>query len=366
MSLSWYRTVRERAEAVFKQGLALYAPGVFPPFLHAFVTSRCNAACPYCLYGTQIADPTRKSKELSAAEFERIGLQLGPLVKLSISGGEPFLRKDIACIVNALAKASKPPIIDIPTNGSFPDRAAKACENILQENPNTRLDIQLSFEGFAEIHDAIRGVPGLYTKLMATYDALREVKARIPRLGIKLSVVYHHKNRDQLLPFFAEMAAKYDFDRLQLAFPQNAGEAGLDEQTALEDYLSLTSSIHKTPGTKDVHSMFFRSFKRVKDEELQRVCSTRTMGTVCEAGTKLLVLGETGDVYPCEPLWHSIGNIRDTNYSMYPLITGQAMRAFVTQQRPSCHCTWGCAALVGLAVRPSTVSKVAKQFLLPS
>ena len=79
---------------------------VIPPDLILFVTSRCNATCDFCLFHEQVHDRERKRAELTVEEIERIAAGYGGLTKLSLSGGEPFLRHDIARIVAAFGTGS--------------------------------------------------------------------------------------------------------------------------------------------------------------------------------------------------------------------------------------------------------------------
>ncbi|RMG02760.1 MAG: radical SAM protein, partial [Nitrospirae bacterium] len=59
-----------------------------------FVTSRCNASCPFCFYlKDENIEPG--DRELSLEEIELMARGLGSLLWLSFSGGEVFLREDI-------------------------------------------------------------------------------------------------------------------------------------------------------------------------------------------------------------------------------------------------------------------------------
>ena len=59
------------------------------------------------------------AKELTVDEYRRIFRALGPApFWVTISGGEPFLRPDLAEIVDAICDESRPAIINIPTSGT--------------------------------------------------------------------------------------------------------------------------------------------------------------------------------------------------------------------------------------------------------
>ena len=69
-------------------------------YVIVYVTNRCNFRCSFCFYGEEI-EKGHKPDELTLEEHRRIARKTGPLLQLSIGGGEPFLRRDLAAIVSA-------------------------------------------------------------------------------------------------------------------------------------------------------------------------------------------------------------------------------------------------------------------------
>ena len=86
------------------------------------VTNRCNAHCKTCnIWRIYEEQPSLRESELSAEEFARIFANIGKCAYwFTISGGEPFLRKDIGEIYDALVHHCSPNIITIPTNATAP------------------------------------------------------------------------------------------------------------------------------------------------------------------------------------------------------------------------------------------------------
>ena len=72
-------------------------------------------------------DPTRPEEETDLATLEK----LPQMAFTNITGGEPFIRKDIADIVELLYK--KTPRIVISTNGYFTDRLSEVFPMVLTE-----------------------------------------------------------------------------------------------------------------------------------------------------------------------------------------------------------------------------------------
>ena len=71
----------------------------------------------------------------------------------------------------------------------------------------------------------------------------------------------------------------------------------------------------------------------------------RNVGAYCEAGKNILVINEKGDVFPCEPLWHKVGNLRQYDYQVGKLVQNQIMIDFRKKMlgKGKCNCIWGCA-----------------------
>ena len=101
-----------------------------PRYVIFFITSKCNFTCDFCLYYKQVEDKIRKKEQLTLEEIEKIAKNYGKMVKLELSGGEPFLHPELAEICRIFFKYSKPQIIDIPTNGSFPKRIYEQTKSV--------------------------------------------------------------------------------------------------------------------------------------------------------------------------------------------------------------------------------------------
>ena len=87
-------------------------------YLRLAVTDRCNLRCSYCMPGHGLAWLSR-SELLSYAEMLRlcsvlIGLGIN---KVRITGGEPFVRKDLMKFLSALSRLDGLQEITLTTNG---------------------------------------------------------------------------------------------------------------------------------------------------------------------------------------------------------------------------------------------------------
>ena len=101
-----------------------------PMNLTLSVSFSCNSRCRTCnVYN-------RKSQELSLEEWTKIFQSLKPPpFWVTISGGEPFLYKDIDALVGSLYDNCRPAIINIPTNGLLRERIPIIVEQIAKTLP---------------------------------------------------------------------------------------------------------------------------------------------------------------------------------------------------------------------------------------
>lgn len=89
-------------------------------YIRIAVTDRCNLKCYYCMPASGI-DYEPRSHLMSYEEIIRITdlLSKNGIQKIRITGGEPFLRKDIMLLLKSLSEIDGINKIAITTNGSF-------------------------------------------------------------------------------------------------------------------------------------------------------------------------------------------------------------------------------------------------------
>lgn len=319
----------------------------FPQWLIFFVTARCNARCSMCFYWEEIEGADR-ARELSLDEIRRVAASLPKITYLSLSGGEPYLREDLADVVQAIVDAADPVFVSIPTNGAFPDRVASAVDALSRRNPGTSFDVHLSLDGPPAVHDRIRGTRAAsYASVMATYRAVIGLARRRRNVGVKFVVTVSAENVDALDGFLDELAATTDADRIHLV-PLHGNYKDRDLAAPHGRFLELTEKAWRLTSERRARGFrhrLFAAIKRASDARLERLRREADLGAVCGAGQKIVVLGPYGDVLPCEPLQEPVGNVRDHGYSLPAVLAGDGMRAFAERRLGpgKCDCNWGCA-----------------------
>ncbi|MCB8817599.1 radical SAM protein [Desulfosporosinus shakirovi] len=147
------------------------------------VTYRCNARCNMC---DCFRDPSKPSEEITLEDIKK----LPEMAFTNITGGEPFIRKDIPEIIEELYKKSDR--IVVSTNGYFTDRIIDLCKRF------PKIGIRISIEGLQKTNDAIRGIPDGFNRGYNTLIILVEMGH--PDVGFGMTV--QDMNCEDLVPLY--------------------------------------------------------------------------------------------------------------------------------------------------------------------
>ncbi len=346
--------------------LALRQRSLLPQTLIFFVTSRCNANCDFCLYKDSVDNPTRRSDELTVDEVTQIARAYGPLHYLALSGGEPFVRRDVGEICQAFIDECGVSVVDIPSNFAYGDVMVETLEALAVRNPEVIIELQLSIDHIGARHDESRGIEGLYESAIATFQRLEAVRSRVGNLSLKVNVVWLERNRDDIPEIVDALRDRIVFDRIHLTYPHERIPAEGSSPELLADFDRFRTEAERvvsdSPGRLDLYALPMRAAKVSSHRVLESALTGETpMGSICEAGKHLVVLTESGKVFPCETIWESVGNVRDYAYDMGAVLSGPQYQAFRDAYLgpDSCNCTWSCASMTAVSVSPRLYPRMA-------
>ena len=127
-----------------RRGLVL--PGM-PINLTFSVTNVCQSRCKTCSIWELYRDrPELRENELTLDEIEKIFRSMGHIYVFNISGGEPFLRSDIAEVIRAACNHLSPGVVHIPTNAIARDRVERKTREILAILKDSCRETQLTIK----------------------------------------------------------------------------------------------------------------------------------------------------------------------------------------------------------------------------
>jgi radical SAM protein with 4Fe4S-binding SPASM domain len=341
-----------------------------PIHLTFFLTKRCNARCPFCFYLSR-KDAVRQDAELTVAETARISASLGKLLWLAFSGGEIFLRDDIVEITRIFYKQNKPAIILLPTNGLLTQTIREKVEEILQQCPQSTIVVKLSLDGDEQIHDRMRGVTGSYRKTMRTYEALGELLAVYPNFELGINSVFCATNQDCMDGLIDTVAGLRYIKTHTVSLIR--GDVS-DENLKDVDLEKYERAIAKLEGNLKQKSGSTYRFSGAKLKAAQDILQRRLIHETscqqqalipCFAGRLNLVLGETGDLYPCETFTNTFlfGNVRENGYNIGNMLKSERARDILTTIKKGCYCTHECYMMTNILFNPTQYPALLKEYL---
>jgi MoaA/NifB/PqqE/SkfB family radical SAM enzyme len=124
----------------------------------------------------------KPGRELTPDQVRVVFGKLGRLDVVRLSGGEPFLREDFAEVAAAVWEQSRPGVLHITSNGSFPERLTAFAEGFARPD---RLRFMISFDGLETEHDASRGKDVTFATACDSVDRLAALREQ---LGVAVSV----------------------------------------------------------------------------------------------------------------------------------------------------------------------------------
>ena len=342
-----------------------------PIHLTFFLTRRCNACCPFCFYLSRKNDVERQDAELTVEEITRISASLGKLLWLAFSGGEIFLRDDIAEITRIFYEQNKPAIILLPTNGLLTQKIREKTEQILQQCPQSTIVVKLSLDGPEQIHDDIRGVKGGYRKTMQTYEALGELLAAYPNFELGVNSVFCATNQDCMDGLIDTVARLRHIKTHTISLIRGDVSDDNLKKVDLEKYDRAIAKLEGNLKRKTASTYRFSGAKiKAAQDILQRrliyeTCCQQKALISCFAGRLNLVLNETGDLYPCESFTNTFlfGNVRENGYDIGKMLKSERAKGIVAAIKKGCYCTHECYMMTNILFNPTQYPALLKEYL---
>ena len=145
------------------------------PIVTLLPFSRCNCRCAMCDIWRE-----RRSAALSVHDVESLLPDLARLGtrRVVLSGGEPLMHPDLFGLVRPLREAGIG--LTLLSSGLLLERFAGPIATTFD-------DVVVSLDGPADVHDAVRGVPGAFEKLRRGVAALRRGRP-VPSLSGRCTV----------------------------------------------------------------------------------------------------------------------------------------------------------------------------------
>jgi len=251
------------------------------------ITNQCNLQCRHCYMSASLASsPDLLTFEEIKRFAEELKKHFGAKIPISITGGEPFLRKDIYKILEYFKKLGFQ--TTIATNALLiDDKDIPKLKNLVTE-------IAISLDGEEEDHDFLRDA-FVFRKVLKKIEAIKA--SEIP---LTIKTVVFKRNQNKLLEIYENLITKIKPYQWHLIPIMSCGAAQKNRDLCISNFGSknIYKQIEKIVGTHGDEGvniilgegdLLFKKGKLSQNREPKR----------CHAGITMMSVLFNGDVVPC-------------------------------------------------------------------
>jgi MoaA/NifB/PqqE/SkfB family radical SAM enzyme len=310
----------------------------------------------------------KKAEDLSFDEIKKLSESAGNFKRLWLSGGEPTLREDLPEIVEMFYKNNHITDLNFPTNGIKTERVIEWVSRLRKSCPDCNITVSISLDGFGQTHDTQRGVASFYTAA-ETLKKLDEHFRDDGHILKNIATVVTRYNVEEILDFVSWVYGRFNVSTHTIEAARGTtredGVKTLTEKTLMDIqdkiapyYLLYAKRIGEGMNfigrglTKFFYVGLMRAMYNLRAKNLER---PSCWNMDCTAGETTLVIDYDGRFRSCE-LRPPIGNVKDYNYDVKAIMSGDAMRKEIDAigygYKANCWCTHGCWIMASLTFNP--------------
>ncbi|MEM2175558.1 MAG: radical SAM protein [Candidatus Micrarchaeia archaeon] len=316
----------------------------FPYKLSFAVTYHCNSKCIQCSIWKK-----KPKKELSLDEIREFTKKSNIFYWYNLTGGEPFLRRDIVDIVKILIENSKNfYLLNITTNSFNPPLIYKRIEEIISLRPPNFIVI-VSLDGDKETHEYIRRIPGSFDNAVSLFKMLRNLSKENKNFKTFLGYTVSPWNIGKIKKMFDSVKffipdikphefhfnifhySSHYYSNFNSKFPytkERWKREVLSELETIESFKSykITSAINL------IEKIYLKLAKDFIKKDKTPI--------PCKVLQSSLFLDPLGNVFPCIIYDKKLGNIREVNYDIKKILKKKEVkklrREIIRLKCPNC------------------------------
>ncbi len=330
-------------------------------YLIFFITARCNANCHHCFYYKKL---NQVRDELSLHEIERLTSKYKYIPYVTLTGGEPFLRDDLVQIVSAFYNNSGTRMFVIPTNGSLGNRQLDFIRGMIEGRRDIYIKFQFSIDGIGDKHDEFRGLKGLYDRVKGLFVDLKELQKEQPRFSLDITTVLNTENEASIEEIIDKVQEDFNPNNHNIASARPDSRDFDIAQVSTEKYkdainylLSKQKARENKPFSKVLRAMYKLNTNLVVESKVRgKMCIP------CKCGQQMIIINETGVVYPCELRPQPMGSLRDFDMDLGLLLQSKEARGVRERiEKGYCPpCAWECAIYANVLMNPLLYPRLIK------
>jgi len=333
-------------------------PVVLPFSIVVSVSYRCNSKCQTC-------DVWRKpNDDMTLEEWDKTFANIGrgPLY-FTFTGGEPFMRKDLADMALSAYEHCRPSVITIPTNGILTKRIIDQVDRLCEGAPKANIGVNLSLDEVGERHDEIRMVPGNWKKAMKTWAELKALQKQHKNLVLTNHTVISNLNINRFFEIYAGLEflepdsyiTEIAEERVELDTVGWDITPMAEKYGPIADYLSQKARERSVKGFAKITQAFRAEYYQLA----KHILYERRQVIPCYAGWASCQIAPNGDLWSCCIRAEGAGNLRENDYDLGRIWRGDDMaslRHSIYQEE--CNCPMANASYANMLLHPPTMVRV--------
>ena len=262
---------------------------------YIYLTDRCNLRCSHCWITPAYNRADRNiNSEIDIKYLKKaiIDAKSIGLSSVKLTGGEPFLRKDILDLIDFLSLNDI--TVDIETNGTLLNE-----EIVKKLNDNSVNQVSVSLDGASEkSHESIRKVAGCYQKTLNGLALLTK-----SNIGTQIIMSLYEGNISDIEKL-ADIAARMGVGSLKInpIIPTGRGKDFFtnEENLSVEELIDIDRWIEEELSLKyDAIDIYFdiptglKSLKSITSLQLYECNILNIIGILANGGISLCGIGQT-------------------------------------------------------------------------
>ena len=294
-----------------------------PYKLNFAITMKCQSRCLHCNIWQ-----LKPTGELTIEEIKEFAKKNGSFKWVELTGGEPFLRSDIVDIARAFKEGSKELYaLTTPTNSLCSNELVVSRLTEILKLRIPRVIVTLSLDGYREVHDRVRGVPGNFDKVMTLARRFVELKKEYSNFSFVFGYTINKFNEGQLIRTVEEVTKELPgitANDFHINLAQNSSnyyhnennqiKAASDDMVAeLEQFLKLRKPQFEP--MQLVEGAFLKNLLVFAKSGKQPMRSRSLEAS--------LFLDSWGNVYPSIMWDRKIANVRDVGFNLNSIWMGK-------------------------------------------
>ncbi len=235
------------------------------------------------------------------------------LVELDITGGEPFLRTDLAELLTAVCGLRKNHLrslrsVAITTNGFLTHRIVDQCRIILSAARRVGLELVMvcAMDAVGELHDTVRNYPSGWRRVDQTIQELKRLGAEFANLiiGLKTTVLPITVGQLDAIVRYAKQNDLFTIISPCIITPGRYlnPDRGADLTFTPRQVQQMTHFFQKAASRWSFH-----------EQQLVRYFQTGRMEKPCTCGFNYFFIRSQGALFPCPMIDVSPGNVTRTD-----------------------------------------------------